>query len=296
MSRADLIARFTRLYPFLSGCTFPNYRFFLRLYGEHPTARWTRVAGGEVYARLDDYVGRCAFFVGDIDRKISAIFDRVVQPGDTVIDGGANVGVTTLRLARLVGPAGSIHAFEPNPELVRILTETITRNALESIVLHPVALAEKPGRLVLSVPKGNAGMGSIVGGRNDSCVAVHDIEAAALDSLADRISRVRLIKLDVEGAEVAALKGAEGLIARDRPVIIFELNDLHARHAQAAEIAALLEPQGYSFFGVRHSLVRLHLERTELRENVTAHDFVAIARSPDYNDLCRRLNAHGSSQ
>ena len=61
---------------------------------------WTRLGcGSEILVPLDDYVGRAAYFVGDLDRKISALIQRIVRSGDQVIDVGANLGVVTLHLA-----------------------------------------------------------------------------------------------------------------------------------------------------------------------------------------------------
>lgn len=103
--RAETVARITRLYPFLSGCgTFANHPLLNAAAGRPKGDAWAKVEGGELSVSLDDYVGRSAFFIGDLDRKVSAIIDRFVRPGDMVLDIGANIGFVSLRLAKRVGP------------------------------------------------------------------------------------------------------------------------------------------------------------------------------------------------
>ena len=104
--RAEAIAKVTRLYPFLSGCgSLANHRLIDRLAGKPKREAWAEVEGGRLLVSLDDYVGRSAFYVGDLDRKVSAVVDRFVRPGDTVLDIGANIGLVSLRVAKRVGPA-----------------------------------------------------------------------------------------------------------------------------------------------------------------------------------------------
>src|SRR5882762_8193075 len=94
--RQSLVARLTRLYPFYSGCgTFANKSLIHKIAGESSENVWCCVSGGEILARLDDYVGRSAFYVGDLDRKITWICAQIVKSGDTVLDIGANIGLVT---------------------------------------------------------------------------------------------------------------------------------------------------------------------------------------------------------
>src|SRR5689334_609731 len=132
-ARQSFVAALTRLYPFYSGCgTFANLPLIQALVGRSAEKVWTRVPGGEVLASLNDYVGRAAFYAGDLDRKITWICRQIVKPGDTVIDVGANIGIVTVWLSHLVGPHGKVHAFEPNPYLQSTLHRAVERNRISN--------------------------------------------------------------------------------------------------------------------------------------------------------------------
>ena len=122
--------------------------------------------GGTLLAPLDDYVGRAAYYVGDLDRKITWLCGQIVQPGDTVLDVGANIGLVTLWLSHLVGPQGRVHAFEPQPDLQDLLQQTLERNDTKNVSLHRFALGSQPGEMELCIPDGNASRPSLVRKRN----------------------------------------------------------------------------------------------------------------------------------
>ena len=291
--RNRIIQPITRAYPFLSGCTFPNRGFFKSITGEPAGAIWTRVVGGEIKVDLDDFVGRCAYFVGDLDRKISTIFDRVIRPGDTVVDIGANIGLTTLRMAHLAGPGGQVHSFEPNPELAKRLNEVIERNKLSNITVHDVALGDTERRLTLNIPVGNMGSASIVPEKIVPSAMTCEVSVRRLDSLFPDTHAVRLVKIDVEGAEAGVLKGALGFIERCRPdIIIFELNDIGSEEDVEA-IFGIFKQSDYEIFGIAKTLVTLRLRKVEdiRSDHEDAHDFVAIAKGDRFQAICKTLNA-----
>ena len=86
---------------------------------------------------LDDFAGRAAYYVGDLDRKLTGIMRRIVRPGDRVLDIGANLGIVTLPMAMAVGERGAVHAFEPNPVMQEHLERSLRRNGLNNVRLHP---------------------------------------------------------------------------------------------------------------------------------------------------------------
>ena len=145
-TRQIIASSITRRYPFLSGCgTLANSGLVRLLAGENgDELTWARLdSGPEILVSLNDYVGRAAFYVGDLDRKVSAVISQIVRPGDHVLDIGANIGVVTLQLAKLVGKSGVVHSFEPNPNIAKLLVESIERNSMENVHVHTCALAEE---------------------------------------------------------------------------------------------------------------------------------------------------------
>lgn len=128
---------------------------------------------------------------------------RIARPGDTVIDGGANVGGFTKVAAETVGPTGTVFAVEPDPRCAEAL------QALPPPVRYvPAALTQRPGPVRLYQGH-HSPQSSLVKGVGD-VVAELDVAGVTLDSLTD--TRVRAVKLDLQGGESAALYGASRLM------------------------------------------------------------------------------------
>jgi FkbM family methyltransferase len=261
--RAHAVAAVTRFYPFLSGCgTLANHRVINALSGRSGEA-WANVEGGKLSVSLDDYVGRAAFFVGDLDRKVSAIIDRFVNPGDTVLDIGANIGLVSLRLSKRVGSTGSVHAFEPNPSIADRLRASLDQNGITNVHVHQVALGPADDVMRLSVPEGNAGAASLVHTRGTGI----DVPVKRLD---DFSLSPAFVKMDVEGFEDQVLKGFLKTLRNHHPrAILFEQND------DRGQSIPLLRDVGYRIFGVAKTLMKLKLDPVS-SWRPDYHDYVAI--------------------
>lgn len=164
---------------------------------------------------------------------VSAILASYCKPGMSVVDIGANIGYHTMALSRLVGERGHVYAVEPNSENARMLLASAGENGAKNITLLPVALdaaqgwayftshiGSNGGLLSTSSPQYVEGGGWIV-------------PTFALDELAP--DRVDLIKIDVEGAEGIAVRGARKTISRCRPVVISELSPEMLRRVSGME-------------------------------------------------------------
>lgn len=94
--REKLVASVARRYPLISGCgTFANSDWVRALSGPAGGSAWAPVDGGEVPADLDEYIGRSAYFVGDLDRKVTRLCQKRLRSGDTALDIGANIGMVS---------------------------------------------------------------------------------------------------------------------------------------------------------------------------------------------------------
>jgi FkbM family methyltransferase len=174
---------------------------------------------------LDTYPDCCMAF-GLYELDTARVLRRLLRPGDTFIDGGANIGYFTLLAAKAVGPRGGVHAFEPQPENRRRLADHAAANGLADIItIHPVALSDKPGAVELHTyanPAANHGQSTmfILPGTETRSVRVETVRLD--DYLPD--AAPRLIKLDIEGAEPLAISGMVQMLRRHRPAVIVELN------------------------------------------------------------------------
>jgi len=140
------------------------------------------------------------------EADVLRLFSAVVQRGMVAIDIGANVGYHTVALARLVGELGHVHAFEPLPETVDLLRANVWRHSYSNITVHPQAVSDRSGTVHIELN---------TDGASSSRLAATGLEAQAvtLDEALPGIS-VDVLKLDIEGAEPLALRGATELLRR----------------------------------------------------------------------------------
>jgi FkbM family methyltransferase len=199
--------------------------------------------GGRVRARLTESTGLALMRGVDVEAAEIAWALALVTPGATVMDAGANVGLFTIPVARAVGPTGSVVAFEPAPETVRRLRRSIAINGLQNVrvVESAVGDVEESVDFVLAADSAYSGLQpdprSPPQGRATVPMVMIDHAWASLGQ-----PSVTLLKLDVEGAELRALRGAEDLLRSCRPVLLVEAST----EAHLTAITEWLASRGYS--------------------------------------------------
>lgn len=167
---------------------------------------------------------------------------RYLRPGDAVVDVGANIGVYTLLAASLVGSTGRVLAFEPGPEANRRLTENLRINDLNNVKVYAYALGDCVGVVdFLSKCDTTNRMQTAA----DAGKSVISVPLVRLDDVVEL--DCALGKMDIEGAEPLALRGAERLLQRaNPPVWLLELNGaLRAFGFTEAMLSDWLFQQGY---------------------------------------------------
>ncbi len=181
----------------------------------------------------------------------------VLKPGDTFVDIGAHVGFFTMLAAALVGDTGEVIAFEPSPGNYRHLVEHVALNELTNVLPLHLALGDREGVAALHLNADNDGGHALWDVRehpaNEKSRAAPCVHPAYVTRL-DRVLRqrpmrsLRAIKLDVEGSEVAALRGAVETLSRHRvPFVIAEVNrsGLAAMGASELDLRVLMAGLGY---------------------------------------------------
>lgn len=295
--RQILVSRVTRLFLFYSGCgTVANHRWVQKLAGECNGKIWARVQGGEIIAPMNDHVGRAAYFCGDLDPKVTWVCRQLVREGDTVLDIGANIGVTTVGLASMVGKTGRVHSFEPNPELQWMLRQVIKKNELSQVTLHAMALGAADSEMELRVPRENLGMGSLVrhGKAGD---AVYQVPVRRLTDIVaqEGITSIRFIKIDVEGFEADVFNGATEVLEKLAPEgILFELNMAPGSFSEQP-VVEVLRRAGYDFLSVPRRLVRMNLCRLDESKPLErgGNDYLAVRRGETFERIARQTGAWG---
>lgn len=258
--RQRLAASVLRRYPLLSGRgTIANHAWFNKVAGSSDELVWAETRGGKIRCSLADFVGRAAYYGGELDPKITRLVERLVPPGAVTCDVGANIGLVTLALAKQVGATGRVFAFEPNPHVAALLEETLAASSLTNVSLARYGLGARPGTMVLSVPPINAGAASVVRrteGASALAVEIRTLDASLRGSGAD----VQFIKIDVEGFEAEVLKGATQTLRRCRPLVLFEENTRDVAGPERGAVR-VLHDHGYALFAIPKTFLRLKLTR-----------------------------------
>jgi FkbM family methyltransferase len=179
------------------------------------------VGGVELFCDAADAAVTPGLRSGVYEPHLTRVFERYCRPGMTVVDVGANLGYYSLLAARLVGASGRVVALEPNSENCRLLVSSLRLNGSTNVELLPVAADVATGWAYYSTHVGSNG-GLIDG---DDLLAHPGVVVPTfrLDELVS--GRVDFLKMDVEGAEGRVVRGATGLIERDRPIVTTELKD-----------------------------------------------------------------------
>lgn len=189
--------------------------------------------GGDVRLFYRETIGFSVLLHGSFEQAESDYLCRLAQPGGTVVDVGANVGLHTIPLALAVG-TGKVMAFEPVPENVKRLQENVERNRLRNVEIYPFALSDEDGSATMHLSRDPA-YGTLMS------TAVAHVAGESIETSTRRLDdvwrmagqpAVSAIKVDVEGAELRVLRGAKDLLATCRPVLLVEA-------AQPAERAVL---------------------------------------------------------
>lgn len=151
--------------------------------------------------------------------------DRLLKPGDWVLDVGANVGYYTLRMSDLVGPRGRVFAFEPISSTAEILISNCKYAKHGNITVFQAAVADEPAIHEFAVESSESGLPDYFTAHKASAGSGNfSVFSTTIDSLA-LPRRVALVKVDTEGAEASVLRGMEKLIARDHPILIVECDE-----------------------------------------------------------------------
>jgi FkbM family methyltransferase len=168
---------------------------------------------------LGEHVDRSIWCQGEWEPLQTRLIGDILRPGDRFVDVGANIGYFSLLAARCVGPQGSVTAIEANADTHALLKANLALNGCANVDTRLVAVGEAPGRArIVSPEAGNAGADRVAFDADGAGT----LEVERLDSLLGS-APVRLIKIDIEGAEAKAIRGAGALLeGSDAPDLVFE--------------------------------------------------------------------------
>jgi FkbM family methyltransferase len=183
-----------------------SYNFLLRkAIRNHYWA--TTYFGARLRCTFRDYLQARILHFGFWEPNISSLIETILVRGDVFIDIGANIGYHSLLASKLVGAEGSVIAIEASPSTFQILSAHINENKATNVRIINKAAADAPGRVTLyRAAPGNLGTATTIKSRGQTEEAV--IESSPIDHIltSEERSRIRLIKMDIEGAELPVLR------------------------------------------------------------------------------------------
>lgn len=216
-----------------------------------PFRRWTvRVLGCRMQAHtLDRYVALWLWRTGKLERFGVANLDRFCGAGMTGVDVGANVGFYTLQMARRVGAAGHVYAFEPDRGNLGSLEQNVQLNGYhDRVTCEGKALAGQTGEATLFLNPGHHGDHRIFAGKDRA--GGDAIEAVRGDDYFSPGKVIDFIKIDVQGAEESVLRGMRRLLEENpRCALLLEINSA-ANMPPGSSPEAVLELLGSAGFAV----------------------------------------------
>ncbi len=173
----------------------------------------------------DRHIGRSLDLYGEWAESELELLGLFIRPGDTVIDVGANIGTHTVFFAQRAGDTGQVYGFEPQRIVFQNLCANLALNGLLNVHAFHAAVARQPGTIVVPpisyAEPGNYGGVSLAAG--GEVAGGERVPVTSLDELG--LTRCRLLKVDVEGMELAVLEGGRALVTAARPIVYVENND-----------------------------------------------------------------------
>ncbi|MCZ7542361.1 MAG: FkbM family methyltransferase [Anaerolineae bacterium] len=214
--------------------------------------RTVRIAGGPLAGKTLGArwsLRRSPYAGGDYEPAVADALDALARSGSVAFDVGAHFGYFTLLLARR---AAHVYAFEPAPANFRALRRTLADNHIDNASAYPLAVAASDGDDVLAITAASSmcrlhGNTRAIPRAGEGVVQRARVETVRLDSFVQhaRVPRVDLVKLDVEGHELHALLGMQGVVRRWQPALVIEVHRELAGGEDPRHVLHLLDRWGY---------------------------------------------------
>jgi FkbM family methyltransferase len=252
---------------------FVGWQFYKRL--SHRYIDLQLVANTKLRCHPDSYSAGAVLYCGLYDYDEMNFLLRYLRAEDSFLDIGANIGVYTLLAASKIH-SGSIYSFEVLPKNYERLKENLKLNKFEQVKTYEIAISNQTGTVALNLAEGDS-MPFITHSATDKTITV---PTDTLDNLLQNqpLANLTLAKMDIEGAEILAFKGALSLLKQQRPhVWILEINDTVSNFGhQKQDLVDFLNSYGYNLY--RYSADTNQLSSVSIEEQ-QGNNVLAIADS-----------------
>ena len=192
----------------------------------------------KIYVQNDDFaVGQTIINTKNYEPHVTDAIAKLLKPGDTFLDIGANIGYYSLLAASIVQSSGKVIAFEPNQKNQQLMYSSIVENNFSNITLYPFAVSNSQKILRLMTSGSN---GWLVNLSKDSA-EYQLVQSVVIDEILETEKQIDFIKIDIEGHEPIALQGMVRTIHEHRPIIFTEFHP----YAVGEEFLKQLTSYGY---------------------------------------------------
>lgn len=213
--------------------------------------------GNLIEIDTNETIGNSIYSTKIYDLALSETLWRLIEPGNFVLDVGANIGFVTGLCSYKLGPLGKVWAFEPNPIVIPRLTKNIQHNQFVNTTFYPFALSDSNKEGYLELPEMfsyNQGVAYIKNGTHSSNAIKIDLRK--LDDMIDAHTIINVLKLDVEGHELSVLRGAKKVLKNKQIInIVYEDHDPYP-----SQIANVLIDKGYTIYRMEKGWLNLNLK------------------------------------
>ena len=208
---------------------------------------WIRIHSGlgkGLWANLNPRF-ETIYVEGEYEGPLQESLSKYLRTGGVFYDVGAHIGIVSLCAAKLVGPTGTVFAFEADPENAKRIVENVQRNNLDWIEMVSRAAWHSDGcvefqRASVHSSRNQGGVSTVSPADQSDMIRV---EAIALDTFAEKHRLPTVIKVDVEGAEAEVLRGSERIFAQAKPILICEVHGVKP----ADDVTRWLSEHGYRY-------------------------------------------------
>lgn len=217
--------------------------------------------------------------LGKYEQGTSDLFKKIIKPGMTVIDIGAQIGYYTRLFARLVGPAGHVYAFEADRDNFLLLQKNTL--GFRNVHAYNVAISDTEGYLDFYVVEGSTGCHSLLPSKDPSHTV--QVPSTTIDAFVKQEKiKVDAIKMDIEGAEPMAVAGMRQMFSVNTPIsIVTELNPeaLSAGNTEPSDFITMVERSGFRTFQILQGGKLKQISAGDLRKIEFTHaknDYINI--------------------
>jgi FkbM family methyltransferase len=215
------------------------------------------------------------FLEGEYEKFLCATLIEIACNSSVFVDVGANIGFYSV-LSSIANPGIEVHSFEPNPKLWRRFRKNLELNGSpNNVKLHETGLGSEGGTVKLFVPPTTgSGGGSLINQHvEEGAPAILDVRLEALDALT--LGEIELMKIDVEGAELSVIQGAQETIAFNHPTIFIELlrKWMKPFGTHPMDVVRILSASGYHLFAISEKGLR---SCSEIDDATTETNFLFV--------------------